>query len=140
MARSDAGHSPEVRSAIRQAFSVGVPVAAYGVSFGALSVAAGLDIWQTCVLSVLMFSGGSQFALIGVLATGGIAAWPAAIASSTLLGTRLSLYSILMAPILGARGGPSASSPRTGRSTRPRPSPPPRPTRRQRRAGFWGPA
>ena len=83
MARSEA-----VRGAIRQAVSVGVPVAAYGVSFGALAVAAGLDIWQTCVLSLLMFSGGSQFALIGVLATGGLAAWPAAIASSTLLGTR----------------------------------------------------
>lgn len=99
MARSEA-----VRTAIRQSFSVGVPVAAYGVSFGALAVAAGLDVWQTCLLSVLMFSGGSQFALIGVLASGGVAAAPAAIASSTLLGTRLPLYSILMAPILQARG------------------------------------
>ena len=104
MARSDAVRSDEVRSAIRQAFSVGLPVAAYGVSFGALAVAAGLDVWQTCVMSLLMFSVGSQFAIIGVIATGGIAAAPAAIASSTLLGTRLSLYSILMAPILGASG------------------------------------
>ena len=61
---------------------MGLAVAAYGVSFGALSVASGLDIWQTCVLSLLMFSGGSQFALIGVLASGGVAAGPAAIASA----------------------------------------------------------
>ena len=44
---------------------------AYGVSFGALGVAAGLSVAQTCALSVLMFTGGSQFALVGVLGGGG---------------------------------------------------------------------
>jgi len=86
---------------VRAAFGVGLAVSAYGVSFGALAVASGLDIWQTCVLSLLMFSGGSQFALIGVLATGGAAAGPAAIASATLLGIRNGLYSMRMSPIVG---------------------------------------
>lgn len=86
---------------IRQSLGVGLAVAAYGVSFGALAVASGLDVWQACALSLLMFSGGSQFALIGVLASGGAAAGPAAIASAALLGMRNSLYSMRMAPIVG---------------------------------------
>jgi len=81
--------------------SVGLSVAAYGISFGALSVAAGLDVWQTSVLSLLMFSGGSQFALIGVLAGGGVAVGPSAIAAATLLGARNTLYAIRMSPIIG---------------------------------------
>ncbi len=80
---------------------MGIGVALYGFSFGALSSAAGLEIWQTCVLSLLMFSGGSQFALIGVLVSGGLAAGPAAIAAAALLGTRNSLYAIRMSPIIG---------------------------------------
>ncbi len=86
---------------MRASFSVGLAVAAYGVSFGALSVAAGLDIWQTCVLSLLMFSGGSQFALVGVIASGGAAAGGAAIASAALLGTRNALYALRVAPFIG---------------------------------------
>ncbi len=95
--------SPEATGAIRASFGVGLAVAAYGVSFGALAVTAGLDVAQTCVLSLLMFSGGSQFAVIGILASGGAAAGPAAIASAALLGTRNSLYAITMAPILAER-------------------------------------
>ena len=47
------------------ALSVSVATGAYGVSFGALAVAAGLDVWQTMVLSLLMYTGGSQFAFVG---------------------------------------------------------------------------
>lgn len=93
--------SAEDAVAIRQAVSVGLAVSAYGVSFGALGVTAGLDIWQTCVLSLLMFSGGSQFALIGVLASGGVAAGPAAIAGAVLLGSRNAIYAMRMGPIVG---------------------------------------
>lgn len=96
-----ARRDPEVGAALRASLAVGLAVSAYGVSFGALGVASGLDVWQTCVLSLFMFSGGSQFALIGVLASGGVAAGPAAIASAVLLGLRNSLYSMRMAPIIG---------------------------------------
>lgn len=89
-----------VRRATRDGIAVGVATAAYGVSFGALAVAAGLDVWQTCVLSLLMFTGGSQFALVGVIAAGGIAAGPSAILSAGLLGARNSLYGIRMKPLL----------------------------------------
>lgn len=86
---------------MRASFAVGLAVAAYGISFGALAVASGLDVWQTCVLSLFMFSGGSQFAVIGVLASGGVAAGPAAITGAALLGVRNSLYSMRMSPIIG---------------------------------------
>jgi len=92
---------PERSSALRAAFAVGIAVAAYGVSFGALATASGLDVWQTCVLSLFMFSGGSQFAVVGVLTSGGLAAAPAAIVGSTLLGARNALYAMRMAPIVG---------------------------------------
>lgn len=87
--------------AVRAALGVGLAVSAYGVSFGALAVASGLDVWQACVLSLFMFSGGSQFALIGVLASGGVAAAPAAITSATLLGARNALYAMRLSPIVG---------------------------------------
>nr|WP_256714337.1 AzlC family ABC transporter permease [Microbacterium sp. RU33B] len=74
---------------------------AYGISFGALSVASGLDVWQTCVLSLLMFTGGSQFAFAGVIGAGGIAAAPAAIASASLLGVRNIAYGMSMSPVIG---------------------------------------
>lgn len=78
---------------------------AYGVSFGALAVAAGLDVWQACALSLLMFTGGSQFAFVGVFAAGGIAALPSAVASAALLGVRNIAYGMRMSPIVG--GGAS---------------------------------
>lgn len=87
---------------VRQAISVGVASGTYGVSFGALSVAAGLSIWQTCALSVLLFTGGSQFALVGIVGAGGSGV--AAVATSTLLGLRNGLYGLQLTRILGLRG------------------------------------
>jgi predicted branched-subunit amino acid permease len=93
--------APREESVTRTAIGVALAVSAYGVSFGALAVAAGLDVWQACVLSLVMFSGGSQFALVGVIATGGAAAGPAAIAGATLLATRNAIYAMRMSPIIG---------------------------------------
>lgn len=90
------------KEALKASVAVGLAVAAYGVSFGALAVASGLTVWQACVLSLVMFSGGSQFALIGVIAAGGVAAGPAAIAGATLLGLRNGLYAIRVSPIVGS--------------------------------------
>lgn len=96
--------SPARRSqVVRQALSVAVATGTYGISFGALSVAAGLSIVQTQVLSVLLFSGGSQFAFVGVMAAGA-AGGPAAIATSTLLGVRNGLYGLQVARMLDVRG------------------------------------
>jgi predicted branched-subunit amino acid permease len=84
---------------------VALAVSLYGVSFGALAVTSGFSLWQTMVLSLVMFSGASQFALIGIIATGGAAAGLAAVLSAGLLGIRNSLYALRMSPLVGARGG-----------------------------------
>ncbi|MEN0127874.1 MAG: AzlC family ABC transporter permease [Brevundimonas sp.] len=90
------------KSVLRQSLSVAVATGLYGISFGALSVVAGLSTAQTMALSLLMFSGGSQFAFIGVVGAGGAAA--AAIATSGLLGARNGLYGPQVAPLLGVHG------------------------------------
>lgn len=99
--REEDADDQAVRRAWREGLGVALATSAYGVSFGALAVAAGLDIWQTCVLSLVMFTGGSQFAFIGVLGSGGLAAAPAAIASAGLLGVRNVAYGLRMAPLVG---------------------------------------
>ena len=96
------GSGDDARAAVRQAVSVSLATGLYGVSFGALAVAAGLSLPQTMALSLLMFSGGSQFAFIGVVGAGGLAG--AAIATAGLLGVRNGLYGPQVAPLLGAHG------------------------------------
>ena len=83
---------------------MGLATGAYGIGCGALGVAAGLSIPQSVITSLLLFSGGSQFAFFGVIGAGGSAS--AAVAASTLLGVRNAFYSAAMAQILrpvGAR-------------------------------------
>jgi predicted branched-subunit amino acid permease len=65
---------------IRNALAIGVTTGAYAVSYGVLAVAAGLSIAQTCAMSALVFTGVSQFAVVGVLGAGGsvLAALPSA--------------------------------------------------------------
>lgn len=87
---------------VRDSLGVGIATGTYGVSFGAVSVAAGLDVAQTCALSLLMFTGASQFALVGVVAGGGTPL--AGTLTALLLGTRNTLYGLRMAPLLGWRG------------------------------------
>jgi predicted branched-subunit amino acid permease len=73
-----------------QSLGLSVATGLYGISFGALGVAAGLNLWQVIALSALMFTGGSQFAFIGVLAGGG--GGGAAFGASALLGVRNAVY------------------------------------------------
>jgi predicted branched-subunit amino acid permease len=98
----DRARSAEHRAIVRDGLAVGVATGAYGISFGAISVAAGLSVWQTCALSLLMFTGASQFALVGVVASGGAPASGAL--TALLLGTRNTLYGLRLAPLLGWRG------------------------------------
>ncbi|WP_232548805.1 AzlC family ABC transporter permease [Propioniciclava soli] len=82
----------------RMGASIAVAVGLYGVSFGALAVAAGLDVWQAVALSALMFTGGSQFAFIGVLGGGGTL--PAAVTAASLLGVRNAVYAVQLNALL----------------------------------------
>ena len=94
--------SSKQQSVTAVSLGVGFATGVYAISFGALSVAAGLDLWQTMALSLLMFSGGSQFAFIGVIATG--AGVVPAILSAWMLGVRNGFYAIRMNPVLSVRG------------------------------------
>jgi predicted branched-subunit amino acid permease len=90
------------RAILGDALGIGLAAGAYAISFGAISVASGLTVLQTQALSVLMFTGASQFALVGVLAAGGGAV--VAVATAALLGTRNGFYALHMAPLLGMHG------------------------------------
>jgi len=92
----------ERRAIVVNATGVGLAVAAYGVSFGAISVTGGLTVLQTQFLSAVMFTGGSQFALVGVLIAGGGLA--SAVATSVMLGFRNAFYALSMAPLLKVQG------------------------------------
>ncbi|WP_218003210.1 AzlC family ABC transporter permease [Nocardia concava] len=87
---------------IRDGLGIGVATGTYGLSFGALAVAAGLSVPQACALSSLMFTGASQFAMVGVIAAGGNPFTGAA--TATLLGTRNALYGLHLTPLLRLPG------------------------------------
>ncbi|QWC86542.1 AzlC family ABC transporter permease [Nocardioidaceae bacterium] len=90
------------RALVRDCLAVAIATGLYGTSFGAVAVASGLSVAQTCALSLLAFTGASQFAFIGVVATGGTPV--AAAATAVLLGTRNALYGLRMAPSLAWTG------------------------------------
>jgi predicted branched-subunit amino acid permease len=96
------------RAIVRDGLGVAVATGAYGISFGAISVASGLDLWQTCALSLLMFTGASQFALVGVIGAGGTPFLAAV--SALLLGVRNTLYGLKLAPMLDWSGVRRASA------------------------------
>jgi len=90
------------RTTAAASFSVSFTVGLYGIAFGAAGIAAGFSLLQTCLLSLLTFSGASQFAVVGVLGAGGTAI--SGIATASLLGIRNALYGLRMAPIMKFRG------------------------------------
>ncbi len=85
----------------RNALGIAVASGAYAVSFGALSTIAGLSLLQTCALSALMFTGASQFALVGVVGAGG-GVW-AGVVAAALLGSRNTLYGLRLSSLLDLR-------------------------------------
>jgi len=90
------------RTTASASFSVSFTVGLYGIAFGAAGIAAGFTLLQTCLLSLLTFSGASQFAVVGVLGSGGTAI--SGIATASLLGIRNALYGLRLSPILKLRG------------------------------------
>jgi predicted branched-subunit amino acid permease len=95
--------APAERAAVlRNAAGIGVATGAYALSFGAIATASGLSVVQTCVLSLAMFTGASQYALVGVLGAGGGALTAAA--TAILLGTRNVLYGLRLSALLHLRG------------------------------------
>jgi predicted branched-subunit amino acid permease len=90
------------RGVIRDALGIAVASGAYAVSFGAIATTSGLSLLQTMALSALMFTGASQFALVGVIGSGG-SVW-AGVATAALLGSRNALYGVRLSTLLNVRG------------------------------------
>jgi 4-azaleucine resistance transporter AzlC len=89
------------RSVTRQAVAIGLATGAYGVSFGVLALAGGLTVAQACAMSLLVFTGASQFAVVGVLGAGGGVV--AALAPALLLAARNAVYGLALVPVLRGR-------------------------------------
>lgn len=90
------------RATATASLSVSFTVGLYGIAFGAAGIAADFSLLQTCLLSLLTFSGASQFAVVGVMGAGGSAI--SAISTASLLGVRNSLYGLRLAPLLKLKG------------------------------------
>ena len=86
----------------RDGFVVAFAVGVFGIAFGVFAVATGFSVAQAQVMSLLVFTGGSQFAAVGVISSGGTTA--AAFASAGLLAARNGMYGLVLHPII--RGGP----------------------------------
>ncbi len=86
---------------LRAAIGLGIYAGVFGATFGAVSVGSGLTVAQTMILSLVMFSGASQFAFVGVAAAG--SPW-AAIPAALLLGVRNAFYGVPISEILAPRG------------------------------------
>ena len=90
------------RRIISEAVGVGLAVSVVGLAFGGVAVTSGFSPIQAMVLSVFMFTGGSQFALVSGLTAGGTAV--AAIGVAWLLGSRNGLYALRLRKVLPTKG------------------------------------
>jgi predicted branched-subunit amino acid permease len=87
------------RSAVvRDALGVGIAVGLSGFAFGATAAGAGVSVPQTCALSLLVFTGASQYALVGALGAGAGAF--AASAGALFLGVRNAFYGLRLSHVL----------------------------------------
>ncbi|MFC8518025.1 AzlC family ABC transporter permease [Streptomyces sp. NPDC057257] len=83
---------------VRDALGVGVAVGLSGFAFGVTSAGSGLSLLQSCALSLLVFTGASQFALVGALAAGGNPLTAAA--GAFFLGVRNAFYGLRLSQVL----------------------------------------
>ncbi|KOT27170.1 branched-chain amino acid ABC transporter permease [Streptomyces rimosus subsp. rimosus] len=93
--------TPPRSAVVRDALGVGVAVGLSGFAFGVTASGAGLTVLQACALSLLVFTGASQFALVGALAAGGNPFTAAA--GALFLGTRNAFYGLRLSGLLGYR-------------------------------------
>jgi 4-azaleucine resistance transporter AzlC len=92
---------PTADRVLRDAVAIGLATGVYAVSFGVLAVAAGFSIAQTCAMSLLTFTGASQFTFVSVVTAGGGAS--AALPPALLLAGRNAVYALSLKSVL--RGG-----------------------------------
>lgn len=89
---------PRMRQVISACITLGFAVGVFAVSFGVSAVSAGASVAQACAMSLLVFTGASQFSLVSVIGSGGTAA--SAFGGAALLAARNGVYGLAMAPHL----------------------------------------
>ena len=92
-----------LRGVFAACFTLGLAVGVFAISFGVASVSAGASVAQTCVLSLLVFTGATQFSVVSVLGAGGSPV--SAFGGGALLAARNGVYGLAMAPHLKGRLG-----------------------------------
>ena len=92
---------PLERSVRHDILALGLAVGVFGASYGVLATTAGLSVAQASVMSLLVFTGASQFAAVGVIEAGGSVG--SALGSAMMLAARNAAYGVAMAPTMSGR-------------------------------------
>lgn len=85
----------ELRQVVSASVTLGAVVGVFGVVFGVGAVSAGGSVLQACVMSLLVFTGASQFTAVSVIDGGGTTG--SALSSAMLLAARNGVYGLTMA-------------------------------------------
>lgn len=93
----------QTRPVVAASLTLGVAVGVFAISFGVGAVSAHASVLQACAISLLVFTGASQFSAVSVLMIGG--SYPAALGGALVLGARNGVYGLAMAPHMRGRLG-----------------------------------
>jgi len=86
----------------RDSVALGAAVGLVAITFGVLASTAGLSLAKAMAMSLLVFTGASQFAAVGVIGSGGSPV--SAVGGALLLAARNSLYGMRLSERLAAAG------------------------------------
>ena len=89
------------RQGIREVSPIALTAFVTGASFGAIAVATHIPVWLVCAMSLLVFAGGSQFMVVGIVAAGGSPI--AAVFAGLLLNARQLPFGLAIGDVLGDR-------------------------------------
>jgi len=89
---------PDRAPVVAAALSLGAAVGAFGFVFGVGAVSAGGSVAQACTMSLLVFTGASQFSAVSVVAAGGTTT--AALGGAMLLAARNAVYALALSRVI----------------------------------------
>jgi 4-azaleucine resistance transporter AzlC len=94
---------PVLRPVVLASITLGAAVGVFAVSFGVGAVSAGASVAQTCAMSLLVFTGASQFSAVSVIGAGGSPA--SALGGALVLAARNGVYGLTMGRRIPGRLG-----------------------------------
>jgi 4-azaleucine resistance transporter AzlC len=86
------------RGIVVAGLTLGAAVSVFGLAFGVGAVSAGGSVAQACVMSLVVFTGASQFSAVSVVAEGGTTG--AALGGAMLLAARNGVYGLTVSRII----------------------------------------